>query len=429
MTDDMERVLSLVDNTNENIFVTGKAGSGKTTFLKALIRHTRKNCVVTAPTGVAAINAGGVTLHSFFGIPFGPISPHDFLDMKFTRKKIDMIQRIELLIIDEVSMVRPDVLDTVDRRMRYCCETDKPFGGAQVVMFGDPFQLPPVVRREETDALGKFYDGYHFFNARVWRKTWFHVIELSKVFRQSDPVFVSVLNKIRDYNVTSDDLDALGDIRRKDIGSVRDDEGYIHICTHRRDVESINSERLGVATNTYKAVITGQFTESAAPCDTTLKLRVGARVMALCNDTQHGYYNGMLGTVVSLCAKSVTARMDSGAKITFIPHKWSNMQYTLEGKAIVSKEVGSCSQIPLSLAWAVTIHKAQGLTFDKVIVHIARTFCPGQLYVALSRCRTMEGIISDAYITKRMIIPDKELTGFMHCVNVNDGFYGRRPVC
>lgn len=425
LTDEMKKVLALVNKGDVNVFVTGKAGSGKTTFLKYLIANVKKKCVVTAPTGVAAINAGGVTLHSLFGIPFGPITPYDKLDYKFSPWKKVMLQNIDVLIIDEISMVRPDVLDTVDRKLRMICKKDVPFGGKQVVMFGDLFQLPPVVKPEEQTLLSAYYDAFYFFNARVWKSTGFHVVELTKIFRQSDPTFINVLNSIRNYNVTSEELDALGELKNRE---AYDDftSDYIHICTHRKDVEEINARQLGeVGVTTFNSTIKDKFPASSMPCDANLKLRVGARVMALTNDKQKGYYNGMLGIVVRIDYDSVLARMDNGVTVKFERHTWKNMQYVLDGKEIKKTEIGSCTQFPLTLAWAITIHKAQGLTFDKVALHISKTFCPGQLYVALSRCRTLEGIVSDAYITKRMVIPEYALTDFERQYQQNGNRYGR----
>lgn len=425
LTDEMQKVMEIVNHGDENIFVTGKAGSGKTTFLKYLIENTKKECIVTAPTGVAAINAGGVTLHSLFGIPFGPITPYDRLDFKFNKWKREMLRRLDVLIIDEISMVRPDVLDTVDRKLRMVCDTSEPFGGKQVVMFGDLFQLPPVVKNDERKLLADYYNDFYFFNANVWKHTGFHVVELTKIFRQSDQTFIDILNRIRTYDVTSDELDVLGELKNREIYDDFKGE-YIHICTHRKDVEEINNKELGtVGTMQFDSAIKDKFPDSSMPCDAHLKLRVGARVMALTNDKQKGYYNGMLGEVVFMTPDEITAKMDNGATVKFERHTWSNMQYVLEGDEIKKTEIGSCTQFPLTLAWAITIHKAQGLTFDKIALHVSRTFCPGQLYVALSRCRTLEGIVSDAYITKKMVIPEYALTDFEREYKQNGDWYGR----
>lgn len=425
LTDEMQKVMDIVEKGDANIFVTGKAGSGKTTFLKYLIENTKKNCIVTAPTGVAAINAGGVTLHSLFCIPFGPITPYDRLDFKFNKWKKELIRRLDVLIIDEISMVRPDVLDTVDRKLRMICEDSEPFAGKQVVMFGDLFQLPPVVKSDERKLLSAYYDDFYFFNARVWKNTGFNVVELTKIFRQSDQAFINVLNRIRNYEVTSEELDVLSELKNREVYDDFKGE-HIHICTHRKDVEAINNKELGInGVMQFNSSIRDKFPNSSMPCDAHLKLRVGARVMALTNDTQKGYYNGMLGQVIFMTPDVITARMDNGATVKFERHTWKNMQYVLEGDKIKKTEIGSCTQFPLTLAWAITIHKAQGLTFDKIALHVSKTFCPGQLYVALSRCRTLEGIVSDAFITKKMVIPEYALMDFEREYKQNGDWYGR----
>lgn len=426
LTDEMQKVMDLVKNTDDNVFVTGKAGSGKTTFLKYLIANCGKNCIVTAPTGVAAINAGGVTLHSMFGIPFGPITPYDKLENRFSEYKTELLLRLRLLIIDEISMVRPDILDTIDRKLRWVCECDEPFGGVQVIMFGDLFQLPPVIKKQDREILSNYYDDFFFFNAQVFKRTGFHVVELTTIFRQTEPEFINVLNHIRDYRVTSEELDVLSELKDRKASNNYDGE-YIHICTHRVDVEKINTEKLGNQDiHTYDVNMQGDFPESSVPCDLHLKLRIGARIMALVNDPMKGYYNGMLGVVTALENDYIKARMDNGSFIKFERYTWSNMRYALKDNEIVKEEIGSCTQFPLTLAWAITIHKSQGLTFDKIVLHVSRTFCPGQLYVALSRCRTLDGIVSDAYITKQMVIPEYALIDFERAYKSEGNYYGKR---
>ena len=424
LTEEMESVMKMVQETTNNIFITGKAGSGKTTFLKYLIKNCKKKCIVAAPTGVAAINAGGVTLHSLFHINFGPISPVGKMNKKFNENKTEMLNELELLIIDEISMVRADIMDSVDRTLRWVRECEEPFGGVQVVMFGDLFQLPPVIKKEDTDILGEFYDDYFFFNALVFKKTGFHVTELMHIFRQTDEKFVEILNNIREYKATSDNIKELNKLKDKYV--VDNDDSYIHICTHKNKVESMNKEKLGEEDIVeFKASITGKFTESSVPCDTNLKLRVGARVMALTNDSFKGYYNGMLGVVKKIDKRAVHVKMDNGLYVKFEPHTWKNIEYKLKDGDIVEEEIGSCSQIPLSLAWAITIHKSQGLTFDKVALYISRTFCPGQLYVALSRCTNMEGIVIDSYIRQRMIIPEYSLIDFERAYKCDNNYFGK----
>jgi ATP-dependent exoDNAse (exonuclease V) alpha subunit len=426
LTDEMKKVMGLIENTNDNMFVTGKAGTGKTTFLKYLIKHTTKKCVIAAPTGIAAINAGGVTLHSMFGLPFKPITPTERLEYRFTEKKSEMLLQLEVLIIDEVSMVRPDVLDTVDGKLRWVRESKEPFGGVQVIMFGDLYQLPPVAKKEDKELLDEFYDNYYFFNAVVWKKTFFHVIELSKVFRQTDIEFVGILNHIRNYMVTSEELDVLSEL--KDRKKAKDfNTDYIHICTHKRDVEKINTEMLGEPTHTFDYTMDGKFPESSIPCPLHLQLRVGARVMTIVNNPADGYYNGTIGNIVEIGNDEITVQLDnSKRKVKVKKNKWVNNEFVLEDGEIVAKEIGSCTQYPLTLAWAITIHKSQGLTFDKAVLHLSKTFCPGQLYVALSRCRTLDGIVLDGYITKRMVITDYALTDFERTYLENGGLYGTK---
>lgn len=426
LTEEMKDAVRLIEEGGKHVFVTGKAGSGKTTFLKYLINHTKKHCVVAAPTGVAAINAGGVTLHSLLGIPFGPISPIERLEHRYTEQRVEMLLKLELLIIDEVSMVRADVMDTVDRKLRWIRESDEPFGGVQLVMFGDLFQLPPVIKTEDAKILSAFYDDFFFFNARVFKHTGFHVVELTRIFRQTDVEFVDILNGIREYKATPEQLDHLSELKDKKACHNYDGQ-YIHLCTHKSKVDKINTEMLGKeGLVEYKAAIKDKFPESSMPCDSLLRLRIGARVMALTNDRTAGYYNGMLGNVTGLSDKNVTVHMDNGKTIVFERHKWTNTQYALKGDEIVSEDIGSCTQFPLALAWAITVHKSQGLTFDKVALHVARTFAPGQLYVALSRCRTMQGIVSDAFITSKMIIPEYALVDFERAYKAEGGYYGKR---
>ena len=426
LTEEMNKVMDLIENTDNNVFVTGKAGTGKTTFLKYLIKHTTKKYVIAAPTGIAAINAGGVTLHILFGLPFKPITPTERLEYHFTEKRSDMLNQLDLLIIDEISMVRPDVLDTIDRKLRWVRERTEPFGGVQVVMFGDLFQLPPVVRKEDRELLDEYYDNYYFFNAVVWKRTYFHVVELSKVFRQTDMIFIDVLNHIRNYKVTSEELDVLSELKDRK-RSKQFDGDYIHICTHKADVERINSEMLGEATHTFDYVVDGKFPESSIPCPLHLQLRVGARVMTIVNNPMDGYYNGTLGNIVEIGNEEITVQLDNTKrKVKVKKNKWINNEFVLEDGEIVAKEVGSCTQYPLTLAWAITIHKSQGLTFDKAVLHLARTFCPGQLYVALSRCRTLDGIVLDGYITKRMVITDYALTDFERTYKENGDCYGTK---
>ena len=422
LTDEMAKVMRIIEKTDDLIYITGKAGTGKTTFLKYLASHTSKRSIITAPTGVAAINAGGTTLHSFLGIPFGVLTPDMIKKSRFSPRKQMLCNCIDLLIIDEISMVRADVIDFINAKLKMYRRSNEPFGGIQVVMFGDLHQLPPVVKRTERDILDEIYLGPYFFNAKVFQEKGFHIIELSHVFRQSDEKFINVLNNIRDYKMTPDDINVLEEVRdRKE--SQNFDNGYIHICSHKEDVTAINSELLRTPTHEYKAELGDDFNENAMPCDALLQLRVGARVMTLVNDPEKRYYNGSLGYVTTLSDDSIGLRLDNGYEVELGRYTWEACEYQMEKGEMKKVVKGTCCQFPVSLAWAITIHKSQGLTFDKIAIHSKHMFCSGQLYVALSRCRSLEGIVSDSFISKRMILPDKELSNFETAYKQNNNYF------
>lgn len=425
ITDEMKKALDLIENTNDHVFITGKAGTGKTTFLRYLVSHAAKKLIVTASTGIAAINAGGMTLHSLLKIPLGPISPEEPIKSKLHKDRYNLLNRIDGIIIDEISMVRPDVMDFVDKRLQLVKQSDKPFGGLQIIMFGDLFQLPPVIARNEADVLDRFYKGPYFFHANVFNNTGFHVIELNHIFRQSDRRFIEILNNIRAYQVTDDDLEDLGALRDK-VMSQQFTNHAIHICTHRVDVDDINNSLLGEPTHTFEATIKDDFSLNHFPCDQTLKLRVGARVMTLVNNRTYNYFNGSLGTVEAITPEKIVVQLDSGIIVPVEKFTWEACDYTVEKGEIKKQIKGTCSQFPLSLAWAITIHKSQGLTFDNVVIHTKGVFCPGQIYVALSRCRTMEGIISDSFISKKHILADRMLMLFENQYKQSGNYYGKR---
>lgn len=419
LTDEMSRAFQMIEETTDNLFITGKAGTGKTTFLKYIVDHTHKHLIVAAPTGIAAINADGVTLHSLFGIPLEVQGPNTPIKGKLYRDKQLLFNRLDTLIIDEASMVRPDVLDYIDRKLRLYRLCDSPFGGVQIILFGDLFQLPPVIKKEESLILQQWYRGNYFFHSHALREVGFTVIELSKVFRQQDERFVNILNRIREYQLLPMDIEDLSVLR--DNRQSRDfTTQSIHICSLRRDADKINEQMIGEATNVFPAVFKDKFNERNAPCDTNLKLRVGARVMTLINDPKQGFYNGSMGTVSWITVQKIGVMLDAGHEVTIEPFTWTDREYKVNGNEIETVEKGSCTQFPLALGWAITIHKSQGLTFDNITIHCPYAFAPGMLYVALSRCTSMEGIITDFFISQRAIISDNELIAFNKAYRANN---------
>jgi hypothetical protein len=424
LTEEMSQAFQLIENSTECLYITGKAGTGKTTFLKYIVENTHKKIIVAASTGIAAINAGGVTLHSLFNIPLSIQNPNDGMKGKIYEDKIRLFEMLDALIIDEISMVRPDILDYIDRKLRLYRMTDLPFGGVQIIMFGDLYQLPPVVKSDEKNVLLQMYRGVYFFYAHVWRECGFRMIELTNVFRQSDGRFVEILNHIREYKLTARDINDLDVIRdRKEAQNYNN--SHIHICTHRRDVQKINSEMLGEPTHVFMADFKDEFPISSAPCNEKLELRVGARVMTLINDPNHLFCNGSMGEVIDIDNEVVKVKLDDGNLVGITKFKWVAHEYQTKDDKIEVIDKGSCIQFPLTLAWAITIHKSQGLTFDKITIHTKSVFAPGQLYVALSRCTSMEGIISESFIDKRHIIPDNELLAFERAVKACNNIFNR----
>ena len=418
-----------VKYTGHNIFLTGKAGTGKTTFLKTLRENSPKRMVVVAPTGVAAINAGGVTIHSFFQLSFAPqVGTESQLaaEQRFNKEKINIIRTLDLIIIDEISMVRADVLDAIDRTMRRFKNRKKPFGGAQLLMIGDLQQLAPIVKNEEWNFLKREYKTPYFFSSKVLMQFPYVSIELTEVFRQQDQKFISLLNKVRDNLLDEKLLDELN--KRHSPNFVPDDEeGYITLCTHNISAQRINDDKLRAlktTKKTFSASVDGKFPEYAYPTLINLELKVGAQVMFVKNDSlpEKRFFNGKIGQITNIAYNTVFVQCPGDTdEIEVEPQTWENYKYSLDKiSGEIKEEVeGTFTQMPLKLAWAITIHKSQGLTFEKAIIDAEASFAHGQVYVALSRCKTLNGLVLSTPILNRSIINDETLTGFIKEVEQN----------
>ncbi len=393
-------------HTNRPLFITGKAGTGKTTFLRKLREQTPKNMAVVAPTGVAAINAGGMTIHSFFQLPVRTLIPTPqsykqlFAEQRLTQRKRNLIYHLEMLVIDEISMVRADVLDAIDQVLRrYKYRKDQPFGGVQLVMIGDLFQLSPVVTRgEDEEAMKKYYEGPYFFQAKVMQELQPIYVELDHVFRQQDQTFVQLLNEVRENQLTAQGR-ALLNARYNPRFQNTDEDFHITLTTHNRLADDLNERELAKLPDephVFTAEIKKDFPVNIYPTEETLYLKTGARVMFVRNDDQkpRRFYNGKIGLITEIDSEKIIVRCEDG-EIEVTRMVWENIRYKEDEKTgkIDEEILGTFTQYPLRLAWAVTIHKSQGLTFDKVIIDAARAFAAGQVYVALSRCRTLEGIV------------------------------------
>lgn len=410
----------IVENTGMHMFLTGKAGTGKTTFLKELKRRSPKRMVVTAPTGIAAINAEGMTLHSFFQLPFAPYIPDtvfnagkDAYRYRFSKEKIRIIRSIDLLVIDEISMVRADLLDAVDSVLRRYRSSHLPFGGVQLLMIGDLQQLAPVVKAEEWELLSKHYDTPYFFSSRALAETQYATIELKQTYRQTDAHFLNLLNRVRTNTADRRVLEELNR-RYKPQFVPPTEERYIRLTTHNILAQNINERELGKIdrpTFVFNAVITGKFPEYSYPTDETLTLKQGAQIMFVKNDRspEKRYFNGMIGEITAIDEKGFYVRSkDYHEEIRVEQEQWDNSRYTLNEKTMeITEEIeGTFSQFPVRLAWAITIHKSQGLTFSHAIIDAHDSFAHGQVYVALSRCRTLEGMVLSTPLGSGAIICD-----------------------
>ena len=424
---ELELAWNFVNLTDRNIFLTGKAGTGKTTFLKRLKSLGWKRSVVVAPTGVAAINAGGVTIHSFFQLAFGPILPvpegaeegKEHNSHKFTKRKIDIIRSLDLLIIDEISMVRADLLDGIDRVLRKYRNRFQPFGGVQLLMIGDLQQLAPVVRNDEWNLLRSHYSSMFFFGSKAFQLAQVISIELKQIFRQSDDSFIQILNEIREDRLTQQSLGILNQRYQPDFNPKKED-GYIHLTTHNSVADEVNGREMDKLTSSpheFKAEVEGIFPEHAYPTAEKLVLKGGAQVMFVKNDSSQDklYFNGKIGTVEAFEEDLILVRCPGDfAAIPVDKELWNNVKYVLneQTKELEEKIEGSFLQYPLRPAWAITIHKSQGLTFERAIIDAQAAFAHGQTYVALSRCKSMEGLVLSSPISDKAVICDREVNGF-----------------
>lgn len=439
---ELQLAFDFVQMTNANIFLTGKAGTGKTTFLRNLKTLSPKRMIVVAPTGVAAINAGGVTIHSFFQMHFGPHVPDNTAQdgakgagsnasafdkaQRFSREKINIMRGLDLLVIDEISMVRADLLDAIDEVLRRFKDHQKPFGGLQLLMIGDMQQLAPVVKNDEFEILRPYYETMFFFGSRALQKTSFISIELKHIYRQKDETFINLLNKVRDNKI---DKQALEELNKRYIPGFAhtDGEGYITLTTHNYQSKFINEVKLNKVkqkAHTFTATVEGDFPEFSYPTDFKLVLKVGAQVMFVKNDISRDklFYNGKIGIITGIEDDFINVKCDGDyAIIPLEPAEWQNTKYTIDEqtKEIKENQVGMFRQYPIKLAWAITIHKSQGLTFEKAIIDANAAFAHGQVYVALSRCKTFEGMVLSSPIAMNSIKSDQSITGFSRDVEAN----------
>ncbi len=429
---EFQNALKLVQYTHQSIFLTGKAGTGKSTFLKYICQNTKKKYVVLAPTGIAAINAGGSTMHSFFKLPFHPLLPDDpkfqgrrlHDSLKYSSNHRKLIKNLELVIIDEISMVRADIIDFIDKILRtYSDNKREPFGGKQLLLVGDVFQLEPVVKSDEKEILGRYYPNPYFFSAKVFQQMELVAVELTKVYRQSDKAFVGVLDHIRTNTANASDLQLLNTRFNAPLKNAENDM-YITLATRRDSVDFINERKLDELPEepvVLKGEIKGEFPQSSLPTNLELTVKKGAQIIFIKNDIEKRWVNGTLGTITGFVADgSISITTEDGREFYVEQESWSNIRYHYneEERKIEEEELGTFKQYPIKLAWAITVHKSQGLTFNRVVIDFTGgVFAGGQTYVALSRCTSLEGIRLKKEITRSDIFIKPEITEFSQHFN------------